>query len=297
MSGSEDIQLCYVKSVQAYHADRLDIALQFVENILKEYPKNGGALHLRGLISLSSNKPAEAEIWFARSVHADPNPIFYNSLCVAQTRLKLFSQAAASALSGLEVADDFHPDLDTSILFFNLGLALQLNDKLEDAIGNYRRTIDKHPGHSSAQNNMGTCLNALGELDLAINAFRLAIEGDPANLEAHSNLGHALLAAGRYDEAWPYFEHRWASFQGGDRPLGIKPPALPIRRWLGQAPLSGENRLLVFHEQGFGDTLQFCRYLPMVLARFTTVGFVCPRPLRRLLTYSLCSRWPNLQLL
>ncbi|WP_230952418.1 tetratricopeptide repeat protein [Burkholderia cepacia] len=296
-SNLEDIQLCYDKAIEAYNAGQPELALRLVEDVLKVYPSSGDVLHLRGLIALSLNEVEEAEDWFERAIDVSPNAIFYNSLCVAQTRLKAFPRAAASARSGLALAEDHQPDYDTSMLLYNLGMALQLDDKLEDAVDIYRHTIERNPEHSDAYNNMGACLNLLGKVDLAINAYRRAIELDPKNLVAHGNLGHALLCAGDYGEAWPYFEHRWASFHVGDSHAGTKPPALPIRRWLGQALPSGENRLLVFAEQGFGDTLQFCRYLEMALGHFTAVGFLCPKPLRRLLTDSLCSRWSNLTLL
>ncbi|WP_126284440.1 tetratricopeptide repeat protein [Burkholderia stagnalis] len=296
-SSIEDIQLCYEKSVEAYNAGQLELALQLVEDVLKAFPSSGDVLHLRGLIAFSLNKAEEAEDWFTRAIDVSPNAAFYNSLSVAQVRLKAFPQAAASARRGLTFAEDCQPDLDTSKLLYNLGMALQLDDKLEDAVDIYRRTIERNPELSDAHNNMGACLNLLGKTDLAINAYRRAIELDPKNLVAHGNLGHALLCAGDYREAWPYFEHRWVSFQAGDSPAGIKPPALPIRRWLGQGLPPGENRLLVLAEQGFGDTLQFCRYLEMALGHFTAVGFLCPKPLRRLLADSLCARWSNLTLL
>ncbi|MBN3817396.1 tetratricopeptide repeat protein [Paraburkholderia sp. Se-20369] len=127
------------------------------------------------------------------------------------------------------------------MLLYNLGMALQLDDKLEDAVDIYRRTMERNPEHSDAHNNMGTCLNLLGKTDLAINAYRRAIEWDPKNLVGRGNLGYALLGAGDYSEAWPYFEHRWACFQAGDSPAGIRPPALPIRRWLGEGLPPGES--------------------------------------------------------
>jgi hypothetical protein len=55
--------------------------------------------------------------------------------------------------------------------------------------------------------------------------------------------------------------------------------------------------LLVISEQGYGDSLQFVRYLPLALQHFSRVGYMCPRPLRRLYEQSLCSRYPGLVLL
>ncbi|WP_334010167.1 tetratricopeptide repeat-containing glycosyltransferase family protein [Burkholderia cepacia] len=300
-SNLEDIQLCYDKAIDAYNAGQPELALRLVEDVLKECPSSGDVLHLRGLIAFSLGKAEdraeEAEDWFKRAIDASPNAIFYNSLSVVQTRLRAFSQAAASARSGLAFAEDHQPDLDTSKLLYNLCLALVLDEKPEDGIDICRRTIERNPARSDAYSYMGVCLSLLGETDLAISAYRRAIELDPKNLVACGNLGYALLRAGEYREAWPYFEHRWVTMLAGDSYPGAKYPALPIRRWQGQGLPPGENRLLVLAEQGLGDTLHFCRYLEMALRQFTAVGLLCPKPLRRLLTDSLCSRWPNLTLL
>lgn len=293
----DDIQLCYERAIGAYNTGQLELALQLIEDVLNAYPSSGDVLHLRGLIAFSLNKAEEAEDWFKRAIDASPNAVFYNSLSVAQVRLKAFPQAVTSARSGLAFAEEHQPDLDTSKLLYNLFMALDLDDKPEDARDICRRTIERYPARSDGHSNLGVCFYQLGKNDLAINAYRQAISLNRNNLVAHANLGYALLCTGDYGEAWPYFEHRWATLRVGDSPPGIKPPAMPIRRWLGQELPPGENRLLVLAEQGLGDTLQFCRYLEIALGHFTAVGFICPKPLHRLLSDSLCSRWPNLTLL
>nr|WP_241023676.1 tetratricopeptide repeat protein [Paraburkholderia sp. Ac-20340] len=181
-------------------------------------------------------------------------------------------------------------------LLYNLGVALQADDQLQQAADVYRLAISVDATHSEARNNLSACLNALGNLDEAIAVLREAIELDPHNHAARSNLGHSLLAAGNFTEGWRYCEDRWAAYQIANGPVAIKPADLPIPRWLGEA-FKGKKRLLVLSEQGLGDMLQFCRYLPMTLARFSHVSFVCPRPLRRLLNDSLSADNPNLELL
>jgi hypothetical protein len=83
-------------------------------------------------------------------------------------------------------------------------------------------------------------------------------------------------------------------------------PQLPLPQWRGERPESAIRaehtrtrgaRLLIIPEQGLGDSLQFVRYLPQALERFSQVGYVCPSSLRLLYEDSLCSRWPGLVLL
>ncbi|WP_233271740.1 tetratricopeptide repeat protein [Paraburkholderia acidiphila] len=281
---------------RAYAAGDWQSALQLADKAIAANPRNSDALHRRGLIALAMGSPAEAQIWLRRAVQLFPHPVYCNSLCVTQTRLGDYAAAAETARLGLRRARERFPAVDTSLLSYNLGVALQLDDQPEAAAQSYRQTLARQPDHTAAHNNLGTVTKDLGDLVTAIGHFERAIALDPRNVEAHSNLGHALLAAGHYEEAWPYFEQRWASFQAGDRPAAQGAPMLPIPPWR-SGPLPGERRLLVLHEQGFGDALQFCRYLPVALAHGTRVGYVCPKPLRRLFEQSLCTRWPNIELL
>lgn len=281
---------------RAYAAGDWQRALELADKVVAANPRNSDALHRRGLIALAMSSPAEAQIWLMRAVQVLPHPVYCNSLCVTQTRLRDYAAAAETARLGLRRARERFPAVDTSLLSYNLGVVLQLDDQPEAAAQSYRQTLARQPDHASAHNNLGTVTKDLGDLATAITHFERAIALDPRNLEAHSNLGHALLAAGRYEAAWPHFEQRWASFQVGDQPAASGAPILPIAHWR-SGPLPGERRLLVLHEQGFGDALQFCRYLPIALAHGTRVGYACPKPLRQLLEQSLCTRWPNIVLL
>lgn len=290
----------YEQAFSAYQAGHYDGALSALDKVFASNSTHAGGLHLRGLVSFASGDSVSAQHWIARAVDAQPNPIFLNSLCVVQTNMRVFSDAVRSAQRGLLL----QPDMP--LLHYNLGLALQLQHKLEEAAASYKRTLELEPAHSAACNNLGTVLRALDDLSGAALHYGHATVLDPNNLEARSNLGHVLLAMGRYEEAWPLFEDRWAGARTLIDQAGPGRPQLPLPQWKGQGldvsanaadrPETGQ-RLLVFHEQGYGDSLQFARYLPMALARFSHVGFVCPRPLRRLFEHSLCARWPGLSLL
>lgn len=292
---AENLQRVYEQAAQAYNTGQWQTALEYVEIILATHPEHPEVLHLRGRIALALDEIAAAHHWIALALQVQPNPNFYNSLSVVQTRLREFSSAAESAQQGLILARRMTPPPDISLLLYNLGRALQLDGEFEKALDHYRNLIAINPKHSEAHNNAGIILKDLGELESAMWHLNQAMALRPDNHEARFNFANTLLAAGRYEDAWPYYEFRGQSLKNGDGKL-IVPPPPPLPQWQGQDVSVGKHSLLVFHEQGLGDTLQFARYLSMALARFAVVGFVCPRSLHRLLKQSFCTRWPNLLL-
>jgi Flp pilus assembly protein TadD len=81
------------------------------------------------------------------------------------------------------------------------GLIAQRNDRLDEAISEYRRAIALDPESAAAHDNLGNALLQHGELDEAISEYRRAIELDPKSATAHNNLGNALRQQGKLDEA------------------------------------------------------------------------------------------------
>jgi tetratricopeptide (TPR) repeat protein len=158
----------------------------------------------------------------------------------------------------------------------SLGNVLQQQGRLDAAIASYRRAIALQPAFPEALNNLANALKAQKKLPEAIGFYRRALAAAPDNAETHYNLAMALLAQGELPAGWQEHEWRWATrqFSGGHRHF-----AQP--QWRGEA---AEGRSLLVHaEQGFGDTLQFCRYVPLAAARGLRVILQVPKPLSRLL--------------
>jgi tetratricopeptide (TPR) repeat protein len=158
----------------------------------------------------------------------------------------------------------------------NLGIALHENQQLDEAIAAYRRSIDLAPGLAEAHYNLGTALRDKGLLDEGIAAYRHAISLRPIYPEAHYRLAGVLLLKADFPRGWKEYEWRWPC---RDFPKPCWTFDRP--RWDG-ADLA--NRTILVHaEQGFGDTIQFIRYVPLLAALGATVIFGCDPALRRLL--------------
>ncbi len=137
------------------------------------------------------------------------------------------------------------------------------------------------PDFAEARKNLANALKDQGRCKEAIESYRQAIRIDPDYAEAHWNLSLTLLLDGRFSEGWQQYGWRHKVNLGS----GTYPHRYDMPLWDG-AQFHGK-RLLVHYEQGFGDTIQFVRYLPMVKARGGTVILEARKPLAMLFYRSL----------
>jgi tetratricopeptide (TPR) repeat protein len=142
----------------------------------------------------------------------------------------------------------------------NLGSVYRDTGRLEEAIEWFDQALALQPKFADAHNNRASSLQALGRIDDAIAGYRAAIDARPNDEVAHVNLGITLLLKGDVETGWREYEWRW---RDKERAQLLKRLGKP--RWNGEQ--IKRQRLLLHAEQGFGDTIQFVRYLPMVAER------------------------------
>lgn len=162
----------------------------------------------------------------------------------------------------------------------NLGNLLRERLDLDAALARYDAGLAVAAETSALHANKGVALHELGRFDEALAAYDRALDLDPAPTEAaeiRRNRAMTLLLLGRMAVAWDDYEQRWHTARF--RPLAR---AFDRPRWSPDEDGAGRT-VLVHAEQGYGDTLQFVRYLPMVAARGWTVVLECQPPLARLL--------------
>ncbi|MDA0997629.1 MAG: tetratricopeptide repeat protein [Proteobacteria bacterium] len=158
---------------------------------------------------------------------------------------------------------------------YNLGNAYLALDRFEDGARAFEAAIVHRPHYVDALCNLGTLLTAFGRTSDAVAALEKALAVDSENPDAHWNLGLALIQAGEYADGWREYEWRFRvdEFEKFRRHFDI--PA-----WDG-GPLNGK-RLLVHAEQGFGDAIQFVRFMPSLAERGAEVVLECRPQLTRL---------------
>lgn len=134
------------------------------------------------------------------------------------------------------------------------------------------------PSSARVQNNLGSAWRETGYLPEALACYRRALELKPDYPEGKMNYGMALLSDGQWQEGWKCYEARLDTRLQG----AVTPQHANITPWVGQDPKG--KRILVHGEQGLGDMLQFCRFVPLLASRGAQVVLVTDRHLKRLLS-------------
>ena len=136
----------------------------------------------------------------------------------------------------------------------------------EDAIAGYSAAISCNPSFAEAYNNRGVAWQFLRRYEDAVADYDAAIAISPDNADAHWNRALVLLLRGDYERGWPEYEWRWKSTA-----LRHMARTFAAPQWRGE-DITGKT-ILIHAEQGLGDTLQFCRYVPLMAARGARVVF------------------------
>ena len=207
--------------------------------------------------------------WYQRALVLDPTRYqIYNDLGLVLTDQGSFDKAMEAFRRYLQ------HDPRSAKTMGSLGHLYECKGDLISAAGAFRQAIDLDPQLHAAYSDLGFVLYGLGELAEAADCFRRLRTLRPDSAEATANLGLIHLLQGDLAAGWTEYESRWEVGVGDDRRFAQ-------RRWKGE-PLGGE-RILLHAEQGLGDTLQFVRYVPLVVARGGQVVLEVQPPLRRLL--------------
>ena len=151
----------------------------------------------------------------------------------------------------------------------NLGNIYRMANAFDDAVDHYRAALSIRDDNPSIWGNLGVALQEQGHLDDALVAYDRGIALSPDDPEILRNRGMARLLAGHFTEGWRDYRHRWKTqrFRELEREW-------PCPEWTGEGQKGAH--ILVHAEQGFGDTIQFARYLRVLRDQGFKVHFECP---------------------
>ncbi len=260
----DDFSVTEVKrAVELAQKGQFSSAEAVFRELLAESGDCGAAWNGLGVVLQRQGRAGEALAAYQRAVDTGYGAAFGN-LGAALIQLGRVDDAVAalrSAVLRFPGLADAH---------YNLGMALFEAGRLGEAVAAYRQALVSKPGWPLALNNLGIALREGGDPVAAAAAYTEALEANPGDAAVRYNRALALLQAGDFANGWLDHEARFAA--------GITPPrfaGIPV--WQGED--LGGRTLLVWAEQGFGDSLNFARYVPRLRAR---VVFEVQKPLVRL---------------
>ncbi len=272
MTGSDQAKTAFSKGLAAHRDGHLEEAAKLYRRALRSAPRHAAAhSNLGAVLSELGEREAGLE-HLARAVEIDPRD------AVSRFNLGhglLAANRPGEAISHLQTARTLDPENIQIVL--KLGNALNAARRYKEAETVFRSLSTDPSARGEAIFGLGLALKNQGRVDEALTCNREAVERFPDSPAAHFNYGTTLLLNGQFEEGWRHFAWRMRSAALAPT-LGRRHMTAP--EWRGE-PLEGK-RILIHGEQGYGDNIQFVRYLAALKARGGFVIFVCKRELRRL---------------
>ena len=267
----------------AHHRDgQLDLATLAYQKVLKESPNDFNGPHLLGLLYLQELKFHLAQEMFHKAIGIHPNyaqSFFY--LGLSYQGLGNVDIAIIHLKRAIEIDPAYYAaNSALGDIYFN-------RQSFELSKLHFDQCIKIDPSNTSVYCQLGLAFYFQDRKNAqkAINLLNKAIELNPQCAEAHLNKSLILLSEGCYEDAWPHYE--WRDRTGRNLNRNGRLP-LESEQWTGAQSLS-DKTLLIYAEQGLGDSIQFCRYIPNLVDLHATVFLAVPPPLHSLLSEQ---NWP-----
>lgn len=259
-------------SLKYYHQNKITEAEVVLTQLLKVDEENVDAMDLLGLCKHKQHRQEEAIELFNKVLEIDNTRSFtHNNLGLCYSSLGEYEKAIEYMGKAVE--------LDPSHDYMYINLAIQYNGlgDFDKVVEYFDKAIETNPDNPGNWYNMGSVYGRKKHLEKAMECFDKAIELNPEMSPAYVDKGYSLALMGRFSEAWPLLFKR----------LDYFPPVKTFKdlfnfdkMWKGEDPKG--KRIVIWCEQGVGDTIMFSRFIQDLQERGATVLHHCPRVLLKM---------------
>jgi len=256
------------RAITLHELKRLDEALASYDHAIVLQADHVEAFVNRGAVLHELGRSDDALHSFERALALRP----HNVEALTNRGVLLHDLARyGEALASHEQAIAVRPG--DAVALNNRGVTLHKLGRLTEALASLDSALAARPDYADALANRGGTLYDLKRFDEALASCDRAIALRPDYADAHFLKGLASLVTGNFSHGWVEYEWRRSA------PVArLTPRDLPQPCWLGDDDLAGKT-ILLHSEQGFGDTIQFCRYVPRVASRGARVILEVEQPL------------------
>ncbi len=238
-----DLGLLFLKK------EELDEALYCFEKAIEKFKESFEA-HFYFALALAGKKQyqqAVQQFMVARELNPLSAEVHYN-LGRAYDAMDRFLEAC----NYYKASIDLDPSFNKARV--NLGLALHQLGKFQDALDAYKAALDIDANFHDAWLNMGTTLHEMHQMEDALKAYDQALKINPNSEIARWNRAQIDLTLGNFERGWDGYEYRAYGLHSNLEKYPLIPKAKNINDLIGK-------KILVWHEQGYGDTIQFSRFI------------------------------------
>lgn len=244
-------------------------------------------VHDFGIMMAQQGKHLEAALQFQKAAMLDPN--YSDAWCNLANGLTAIAKQLGPPLGDLllfHAIRDFDiaintgkgrvSDKDLAGYYNNRGVNWIDMNQHRRGILDYEEAARLNPSLPEPRANIGNALKYLGDIDGAKAAYAKSVEANPEYFDGLLNQGLMDMELGNFEEGWKLFEMRW-------RRPELLPRGLPCPDWNGED--LNDKRLLLYAEQGFGDTVHFVRYAGVIKERYPQawITFECRNSIARLM--------------
>ena len=267
--------------VAAAQTGQLEKAIFAFQRVIAIQPNNADAYNNMGNVLKDQGKLEEAIESYQHALTLKPDHAdAYNNMGTALKNKGKLEEAIRAYIKAIEIKPDFAEAHN------NMGNVRKDEGKLEEALEAYTKALALKPDYVEAYSNLGTTLQDQGKLQEAIDAYNKALFLKPDHAEAHKNLSFAFLNVGELKKGLEEYEWRWKS---KEHFLQNRDFSIPV--WDGQKNSQGK-RILLWSEQGIGDTINWSSRLPLISSQAQYCTLECPEKLVPLLRRS----FPNIEI-